>query len=183
MKKVAYPIDKRQWCPSLIPGPVVLISTCDSEKNPNIAPKSWVQMVSFEPPILMFSGAKGNTTEVNIMATGCFGVNLVDSSMASRVYRCTEHFGQERIEKSGLRLVEASRIDAPLVDDCRAHLECRLHSTGQVGSGFVVFGEIIAASIWQEILAARGVGRYELLDQIVFVENGMFASINKITRI
>ena len=65
MNKVNYPIDKRQWSPSLMPGPIAIISTCNKESGYNIAPKSWLQMVSFEPPILMFSGSKDNTTEKN----------------------------------------------------------------------------------------------------------------------
>ncbi|MDP6713459.1 MAG: flavin reductase, partial [SAR202 cluster bacterium] len=100
MKKIDYPIDKNGWHPSLIPGPIVLISTQDSAKEPNVAPKSWLQMVSFDPPILMFSGTRRNTTEQNILETGCFGVNFVDSSMAPAVYGCLEWFGRERIERS-----------------------------------------------------------------------------------
>ncbi len=183
MKKVDYPIDKRKWHPSLIPGPVVLISTYDAKKNPNVAPKSWVQMVSFEPPTLMFSGTKGNTTENNILQTGCFGVNIVDSSMASKVYNCIRWFGCERIEKTGLTLIEASKINAPLVDDCKAHLECRLHTTTEIGSGFVVFGEIVAASIWDKIPEAKLDKRYELLDQIVFLENSLYARIDRVTSV
>ncbi len=86
--KVPFPLDKRHWQPSLVPGPVVLISTVNGVGEPNIAPKSWLQMVSFEPPMLMFSGTKGNTTELNILETGCFGVNFVDSSMVPMVDRC-----------------------------------------------------------------------------------------------
>jgi len=49
-RKVPYAIDKREWHPSLIPGPIALISTVDAGGTPNIAPKSWLQMVAFEPP-------------------------------------------------------------------------------------------------------------------------------------
>lgn len=182
MKKIDYPIDKKKWHPGLIPGPVVLISTYDSKKNPNIAPKSWIQMVSFEPPILIFSGTKENRTERNIIASKCFGVNLVDSSLASKVFECIKWSGQERIEKTGFRIIQASKIYAPLVDDCKAHLECRLVGTKEVGTGFVVFGEIIAASIWDKILSAEDEKRYELLDQIVFLEEGLFARIDKVLR-
>lgn len=138
MKKIDYPIDKRKWHPSLIPGPIVLISTYNLRKEPNIAPKSWIQMISFAPPILMFSGTKGNTTEKNILETRCFGVNFVDSSMASKVFKCIQWIGQERINKTGFTMINASKINAPLVDECKAHLECRLHSTKEVGSGFIV---------------------------------------------
>ena len=56
MKKVNYPIDKKKWSPSLIPGVITLISTNGLKGNPNIAPKSRIQMVPFDPSILIFSG-------------------------------------------------------------------------------------------------------------------------------
>ena len=181
MKKADYQIDKNEWHPSLIPGPIVFISTYNSKKEPNIAPKSWLQMVSFKPPILMFSGTRGNTTETNILESKCFGVNFVDSSIASKVYGCIKWSGQERIQKTGFTIIEASKIYAPLVDDCKAHLECHLHSTKEVGSGFVIFGEIVAASIWEKILDVEPEKRYDLLDLIVFLEEGMFSRINKVS--
>lgn len=73
MEKVSYPIDKRKWSPSLIPGPIALISTYDSQGDPNVAPKSWLQMVSFEPPTLVFSGTRGNATERSVLEKGCSG--------------------------------------------------------------------------------------------------------------
>jgi len=183
MKKVDYPVDKNEWHPSLIPGPVVLISTYNSKREPNVAPKSWLQMASLKPPIIMFSGTKGNPTEKNIMETKCFAVNFVDSSMASTVYHCIKWSGKRRIEKSGFKLLEASKIHAPLVDNCKAHLECRLHSTKTVGSAFIIFGEIVAASIWERILHVECKERYALLDQIVYLEPGMFASINMASQV
>lgn len=183
MKKVDYPLDKHQWSPSLIPGPIVLISTYNAARKPNIAPKSWLQMVSFEPPILMFSGVENNTTEKNIIASGCFGVNIADVALAAKIYKCIQWFGQERIDKSGFTLSEATKIQAPLVNECKAHLECRLHSTKIIGQAFVVFGEIVAASIWEDILNAEPEKKYELLNQIVFLEDKMFAEINNVSTV
>jgi flavin reductase (DIM6/NTAB) family NADH-FMN oxidoreductase RutF len=178
MKKIPFPIDKREWAPSLMPGPIVLISTFDEDKNPNVAPKSWVSMVSFDPPILMFSGSKGNTTENNVLRTGCFAINLVDSSLAKTVFECLQWHGRERIEKCGFTLSPADKIDAPLIGQCRAHLECRLIDTREIGSGFVIFGEIVAASIWDEIMKAEPQKRYALLDQTMFLEDGVFAALD-----
>ncbi|MFX0090081.1 MAG: flavin reductase family protein, partial [Candidatus Hodarchaeota archaeon] len=162
MRRISYPVNKKEWHPSLIPGPVVLISTYNASKEPNIAPISWLQMASFEPPILMFSTSKENTTVKNIIETSCFAVNLVDASIASKVYGCINWYGRERIEKTGFTMIEASEIYAPLVDECKAHLECRLISTKEIGSGFVVFGEIVIASIWDKILQVAYEKRYEL---------------------
>ncbi len=177
MRKITFAIDKHKWSPSLIPGPIVLVSTYNMDRVPNVAPKSWVQMVSFEPPVLMFSGSRGNTTENNILETGCFAVNFVDSSLAKTVYGSLQWHGTERIERCGFTLVPASKIEAFLVDECKAHLECRLIDTREVGTGFVIFGEIVAASIWDEILKADPDKRYELLDQIVFLEDGVWGKL------
>lgn len=140
-------------------------------------------MVSFEPPTLMISGTKGNTTEVNILETKCFCINFVDSSIVSKVYECITWHGQERIEKTGLTLGDASTIDAPLINECRAHLECILHDTVAVGSGFVIFGEIVAASIWEEIVHAEPERRYELLDEVVFLEKNLYSRISNVSRV
>lgn len=141
-------------------------------------------MVAFDPPVLMFSGSMGQTTENNILETNCFGVNIVDSSLTSHVYSCIKWFGIERIKKLGFTLHDASKIDAPLINECKAHLECRLRSTKEVGSGFVVFGEIVAASIWEDVLKGETLQeKYELLDQIVYLESGIYARIVNIEEI
>ena len=179
MKKADYPIDKKNWSPSLIPGPIVLISTYNSQGEPNVAPKSWVQMVSFSPPIMMFSGSKGNTTEENIKQTECFGVNFVDSSIVDRVYNCVQWHGKDRIDNSKFVLFKADKICAPLVQNCKAHLECRMIDSKEIGSGFIIFGEIVAASIWDEIKIANKKKAYSLLDQCLFLENSLYCKIDK----
>lgn len=102
MEKVAVSTDKRLWSPSFIPGVVTLVSTANPKGEPNVAPKSWVQMVSFEPSIVMFSGTKGNTTENNIVETKCFCINLVNSRLVDKVFNCTHLHGKERIDFLGL---------------------------------------------------------------------------------
>lgn len=178
MRKTTFPIDKREWCPSLIPGPLVLISTCTQTGVPNIAPKSWVQMVAFDPPVLMFSGTKGNPTEENILATGYFTINIVDSALAKVVFGCTKWRALERIEKSGVTITRSFAVPAPLIVECKAHLECKLYDTKEVGSGFVIFGEIVAASIDESILTSSPLERYKLLDQVVFLENQLFGHVS-----
>ncbi|MFX0091036.1 MAG: flavin reductase, partial [Candidatus Hodarchaeota archaeon] len=102
---------------------------------------------------------------------------------ASRVYGSIKWYGQERLKQTKFTLVEAIKIHAPLVAECRAHLECHLHSTQEIGSGFIIFGEIIHASIWTDILNAEAQKRYELLDQIIFLEEKLFAKITSVSEI
>ncbi|MCP4178394.1 MAG: flavin reductase family protein [bacterium] len=178
MKKVSFPVYKKEWTPSLIPGPITLISTCNVKGTPNFAPKSWLQMVSFEPPILMFSGSKNNLTENNILKTKSFVVNIVDSSISEEVYNCIKWSGKDRIEKTNFSFSPSKKISAPIINECKAHIECKLLSTKEIGSGFIVFGEIVFISIWDEILKVKSEKCYELLDQIMFLENGMYSKID-----
>lgn len=178
MRKVKYSTNKKEWSPSLLPGPISLISTCNAAKAPNVAPKSWLQMVSIDPPILMLSTSKETTTAKNIIATRCFTVNIVDSAMAEKAFQCVKWFGPERINKMGINLVPADRIAAPLVEQCPAHLECVLYKTKQIGNAIVVFGKIVAASIREDVLSAPPAERYKLLDQILFLENDLYTPIS-----
>ena len=178
MAKVPVPIDKRQWHPSLLPGPIALVTTVDASGTANLAPKSWIQMVSFEPSILMFSGDPQGRTEKNAIATGCFAINLVDASLVRRAIECARWSGQERIDQSGFRLVPASSIESPLVDDCKVHIECRVHVHHAVGALFVVYGQIVAASICETILEGAVDERYARFAQAMFLEEGRHAIVS-----
>ena len=180
MKKAELPVDKNKWHPSLIPGLITLISTISADGKPNIAPKSWLQMVSMEPSILMFSGSKGNTTENNIIQTKSFVVNIVSSDMAVKVFDCLQWFGSERIKKCSLTLGSSQKVSAPLINECKAHIECSLHSTLEIGSGLIVFGNIEAVFVDENIASSDDNRKYELLDQVLFLEDRKYAKTGKI---
>ncbi|MFW9777919.1 MAG: flavin reductase family protein [Candidatus Heimdallarchaeota archaeon] len=182
--KVEYGVNRADWNPNLLVGPVALISTYDENHAPNIAPMSFLSVVSLKPSILMFSGRKKSPTERNILIKKCFGVNIVDSSIGERAYESTRWEGDDRIKKTGFTMTGASKVDAPLIEECRANLECILHGTTQVGSGFVIFGEIVAAHIWEDIINTKDhQKRYELLDPIISLDFGSYSTIGDISKI
>jgi flavin reductase (DIM6/NTAB) family NADH-FMN oxidoreductase RutF/uncharacterized protein YciI len=171
--------DKHAWQPSLIPGVIALVSSVDAQGTPNLAPKSFVQMVSFEPPILMFSGQPEGATEANILATGCFGLSLVHGGLAERAFACIQWQGADRLERCGFSLEPASSIAAPLVAESRAWMECELHDSQRVGGALVVYGRIVAASVRPEILALPPRQRYPALDLSLFLEDGLYSSVER----
>lgn len=174
--------DKRRWHPSLLPGPIALVSTVDATGAPNVAPKSFLQMVSLDPPILMFSGTPGNPTEENIAATGCFGLGLVDGRLAERAFGCIRWHGAERIANAGFTLTPATAIAAPMVDEAPAWIECRLVDTKALGGALVIFGEILAASILETIANAEPRERYPALGQALYLEDGIYATVDRARR-
>lgn len=103
--------------------------------------------------------------------------------MADTVFQCIKWHGKERIERAGFEFEKAIKIAAPIVRGCKAHIECELKDTHEIGGGFLVFGEIVAIAVEEEILQAEKEKQYELLDMILFLENGLWGRLGDIREV
>lgn len=81
--KVAFPADKADWHASVLPGPIVLVSTVDAAGRPNIAPKSFVSMMAFGGPLLAFGCNRSHATARNAEAAREFVVNFPPEALAT----------------------------------------------------------------------------------------------------
>lgn len=70
VRKAAFDVDKHRWHPSVLPGQIVLVSTVNENREPNLAPKIWLTMAAFAGPILAFGCNTEHTTYRNVVATG-----------------------------------------------------------------------------------------------------------------
>jgi flavin reductase (DIM6/NTAB) family NADH-FMN oxidoreductase RutF len=179
--KVAIPVEKQAWSPSLLPGQIVLVSTVDRDGRPNVAPKSWVSMAAFGGPVVAFGCTDRHLTLRNAEATGEFALNVVPVELAPRIWAMPGRHGQARIDEAGLTLLPATQVSPPLVGDCPAHLECLLDDVKRYGEEAFVFGRVVAASIDADCLAGDAAERYARLGPVFFLENGSFARLGDIT--
>lgn len=181
--KVAFSPEKQDWHPSVLPGPIVLVSTVDEQGEPNIAPKSWVSMAAFHGPVLTFGCDRSHATARNTEAVGEFVVNVPPEALVERIWAMPASHGAERIRRSGLSLLPATRVRPPLVEQCKAHLECTLESITHLGEEMVIFGRIVAASIDSDCQTSRLADQYSRLRPLFFLENGVYGSIDTAKRI
>ncbi|BAS26714.1 flavin reductase [Limnochorda pilosa] len=181
-EKVPLVLDKDAWHPSVLPGQIVLVSTVDSDGEPNVAPKSWITMAAFAGPILAFGCNKEHTTYRNVLATGEFVVNIPGEPLADRAWEMARHHGLQRLEKSGLTLKPAAKVAAPMVEECRAHLECVLDSVKEFGDEVLIFGRIVAGSIDASCLEGGPPEQYFALRPIFFLEEGYYGSLDTAKR-
>ncbi len=177
-RKVAFEPDKRTWQPSVLHGQVILVSTVGADGEPNVAPKSWVTMAALSGPIVAFGCNTGHATYQNITASGEFVVNVPGEPIAEQTWSLAESHGAERLRRSGLTLVPAQAVKAPIVEDCRAHLECRLDSIKQFDQEVVIFGKIVAASIDAECLEGTPNEQYFRLRPFFMLEKGTYGTID-----
>ncbi len=177
--KVALPLDKRAWHPSMLPGQIVLVSTVDADGRQNVAPKSWVTMVAFEGPIVAFGCNVTHRTYRNAADTGEFVVNALPQPLVARAWMLSDLHGEQRLRECGLTPAPAQLVKAPLVAECPAHLECVLDDVKRYGEEVFVFGRVVAASMDDECLAAPFEEQYQRLAPVFFLEAGAYAGLTR----
>jgi flavin reductase (DIM6/NTAB) family NADH-FMN oxidoreductase RutF len=75
-EKVSLNPDKPTWHPSDLLGQIVLVTTLNEDGTSNLAPKSWISMMAFEPPILALGCNLEHWTAKNIQARQEFVMNV-----------------------------------------------------------------------------------------------------------
>lgn len=110
------------------PGPVVLLAT-SRRGRPNVMPMSWLTMLEFEPPLIGCVIGGGHLSHANLLATRQCVIAIPTAELVDAVVRSGNCSGREvadKFEASGLTPVAASLIEAPLIAECYANLECRV---------------------------------------------------------
>lgn len=159
---------------AVVPRPIALVSTVSREGVGNLAPFSFFNAISSDPPCLMISitrksGGDKKDTLKNIEATGEFVVNTVSEWLIEPVNQCSAEYpyGVSEMEKVGLTPEASLLVCPPRVKESPVQMECKLHKTLEVGDGnpgsaVIVVGEIVAMHVWD---AAYSNGRI-LLEKI-----------------
>ncbi len=114
----------------LEPGPVLLLTT--SHKGAaNVMTMSWQTMLEFEPPLVGCVVSSGDFSYAALNATRQCVLNIPTVELASQVVGCGNSSGAkvDKFAKFGLTQNAASMVDAPLIAECYANLECRVVDT------------------------------------------------------
>lgn len=112
------------------PGPVVLLTTT-AGKHVNIMTMSWHMMVDFEPPTLACVISSRNHTFGVLKKTRQCVLNIPTVELAKQVVACGNISGLNlnKFEAFGLTPRAAALVQAPLIEECYANLECRVVDT------------------------------------------------------
>ncbi|MDD5241802.1 MAG: flavin reductase family protein [Sulfuricella sp.] len=146
MAKKSFPLSKVYGL--LEPGPVVMVSTA-RKGRPNIMTLSWQTMLEFEPPLVGCVVSNRNYSFNILKSTRECVINIPTAELAEKVVKCGNTSGRDidKFAAFGLTPVAASLVQAPLIDECHANLECRLVDTRMVNKyGFFVL-EVVKAWI------------------------------------
>lgn len=128
MAKRSYPLSKVYGL--LEPGPVVLLTTAHKSKA-NVMTMSWHTMMEFEPPLVGCIVSNRDFSFAALKATRQCVLNIPVAEMAAKVVDCGNSSGRnvDKFTSFGLTSVPASLVEAPLIAECYANLECRVIDT------------------------------------------------------
>ena len=125
MAKKSFPLPKVYGL--LEPGPVVLVTTV-REGRANIMAMSWHMMLDFTPPVLGCVISSSNFTFDILEETGECVINIPTVELAEKVVGCGNTSGRkvDKFKVFGLTPAHASCVQAPLIGECYANLECKV---------------------------------------------------------
>lgn len=129
MKK-AFPLDKVYTL--LESGPVIMVSTAWQGKQ-NVMPMSWHTMIDFNPPLVGVVISDESQTFKMLKGSKECVINIPTREIAAKALACGNASGAkvDKFAKFKLTPVKAAAVKAPLVKECYASLECKLHDASQ----------------------------------------------------
>lgn len=148
---------------TVIPRPIALVSSRGPDGVDNVAPYSFFNVFSEDPPIVILGlqnkddGSPKDTTR-NILKTSEFVVNLIDRNMAEAMNNCAVDFPPEvsEFDITGLNPAPCKVIGANRVAEAPVALECRQTFTIKLNKNRdICLGEVLYMHIRDDIIDAK----------------------------
>ena len=124
-----------------------LITCGDISDRSNIIAASFCMPVSKEPPLIACAiGKKAYSSEL-LESSREFIVNVPTKELQAEIYYCGYHSGHEvdKFKETGLTPKPARKVRAPIIEECVAHMECRVVQRIETGDKNLFIGEVIEA--------------------------------------
>ncbi len=110
-------------------------------------PSSFCMPVSKEPPLIACALGKKCYSRELIESTEEFVVNVPKAELKAKIYYCGFNSGRkvDKFKETGLTPKKARTVRAPIIDECIAHIECKVKREIETGDKIVFIGEAIEA--------------------------------------
>ena len=149
---------------AITPRPIALVSTIDRDGNKNLAPFSFFNIFSVNPPIMIFSPVKsarfGNNKDTleNVKQIKECVIGLVNEDIAQQVSLASCSFDKNvnEFEKAGLIEVKSDLVTPSRISESPINFECKVNDIitlgDEGGAGNLVLAQILKIHIDKSIL-------------------------------
>ena len=163
------------------PALTALVTCVDGEGNPNIITVAWHATISRHPPLYGVSISPRRYSHDLILDSGEFVVNFTAFEILDKLHYCGKHSGRavNKFEETGLTPAKASKVGAPLIEECYAHLECRLRDHRIYGDHTWFVGEVVSVDYDEEAFDSSGLLRIVEASPIYYLGRDTYTTADK----
>jgi flavin reductase (DIM6/NTAB) family NADH-FMN oxidoreductase RutF len=146
----------------IVPRPIAWITSLGTNGRINLAPFSFFNAVSGDPPYLIVSigdrddGTPKDTAQ-NIRAQGDFVVNLVTEELLGAMNISAADFPPDQSELSAAHVHSGPcvHVKAPRLAEAQVSLECKLFQSHRLGMNTLCIGEVVMIHIADSLMGPR----------------------------
>lgn len=157
----------------LEPGPIVLVSS-KWQNQTNVMTMGWHMVMEFSPSLIGCVIAAGNHSHDLIRQSGECVINIPCASLVDTVVSIGNCSGTDvdKFKEFGLTAVAAAKVKAPLIEECYASFECRLHDDSMIEHYNMFIFEVVKAHAsptadQEKSLHYRGMGQFMVSGQSI----------------
>ncbi len=160
----------REPAAALYPTPLVLVSSVDAAGKANIFTVVCAGIACAKPPMIGIGVHPWVYSHSLIESTGEFVVNIPTADLVEQVKYCGRVSGRDvdKFKETGLTPVAASRVKAPLIEQCPVNLECVVRQALRLGIHHLFLGEVVATHVDEAVLDAEGKVQGEKSNPLIF---------------
>jgi len=138
------------------PAPAIIASAYDEDEKADACTLAFAAMCSHNPPCIMIAintTAKRKTLK-DIHQTMEFVVGIPSTTQVAQ----TDYLGiasgydEDKIEKVGFTTTKARYVNAPVIDQMKVSVECKVVNMTEVGSHTQIIGEIVNIQADEDVL-------------------------------
>lgn len=128
-----------------LPTPVVLLSCKGRDRRANIITIAWTGVMCGDPPIVYASVRPSRHSHSLLEENGDFVINIPTAEQVQLVDLCGVVSGrdQDKFQLCGFTAQVSEKVDAPLIFECPANLECRCRQVLHLGAHDAYIADVL----------------------------------------
>ena len=156
----------------MYPAPAVVVSAYDENGNADACTLAFATMCSHHPPAVMIainSTLKRKTLK-SIYHTKefCLAFPSVEHMAEVDYLGIESGYNADKLEKINFHHKKAEKVNAPIIEEFKVSLECKVMHIAEVGSHTQITGEIVNVQVEEDVLDEKNKINFKLLDPLAY---------------
>ncbi|NBU90608.1 MAG: flavin reductase family protein [Flavobacteriia bacterium] len=172
------------------PRPIAFASTVDAEGKPNLAPFSFFNVFSANPPILIFSPARSGRTNTtkdtynNVKVVPEVVINVVNYDIVHQMSLASSPYapGVNEFKKAGFTALKSDNVKPFRVAESPVQFECKVNEVIELGTeggaGNLIICEVLKIHIHDEVLDSNGMIDQQKIDLVARMGGDWYSRAN-----